>query len=197
MGLKPDLTGRAGVPIVSTFLEHQGSLKRFIARFFSRPQDIEDVAQESYLRAFDAERAGGEVRSPKAFLFRIAKNVALNELARKSRLLTDYIEDSISSDVEEENSSAEERAMAQEKLSMFCGAVATLPPQCRRAFLMRKVYGLSQKDIAARLKISVSTVEKHVANGLLRCSAYLRESGYPVELFPAQDFDRTKVAGDE
>lgn len=183
--------------MVSTFLEHHGSLKRFIARFFSRPQDIEDIAQESYLRAFHAEKAGGEVRSPKAFLFRIAKNIALNELARKSRLMTDYIEDAISSDVEEENSSAEERAMAQEKLSLFCGAVASLPPQCRHAFLMRKVYGLPQKDIAASMQISVSTVEKHVASGLLRCSAYLRESGYSVEMFPAQEIDRSKVAGNE
>src|SRR5262245_12055701 len=96
--------------ISSGFVSHLPTLKRFLARFFSRPQDIEDVAQETYLRAFDAERAGEEVRSPKAFLFRIAKNLALNELARKSRLLTDYIEDLASPDVlGEESESAEDQ----------------------------------------------------------------------------------------
>lgn len=166
----------------AAYLAHLSALKRFISRFMSRPQDIEDVAQEAYLRAFDAENAGEDVRSPKAFLFRIAKNIALNELALKSRLLTDYIEDSTAQDVTDKDPSIEAQVMDQEKLAMFCRAVVSLPVQCRRAFLMRKVYGLSHKDIAEQLGISISTVEKHVASGLLRCSAYLREGGYPVDV---------------
>ena len=130
------------------------------------------------------------MRSPKAFLFRIAKNAALNELARKSRLLTDYIEDSSTPDVIEKGASAEEQVMAQEKLAMFCRAVASLPTQCRKAFLMRKVYGLSHKDIAEQLGISTSTVEKHIASGLLRCSTYLREGGYPVDVVTSLDEER-------
>jgi RNA polymerase sigma factor (sigma-70 family) len=182
----------------AVFLEHQSSLKRFIARYFSRPQDIEDVAQEAYLRAFGAVKAGEDVRSPKAYLFRIAKNVALNELARKSRLLTDYIEDSAVQDVIDKGSSAEDQAMGQEKLAMFCGAVASLPGQCRRAFLMRKVYGLSHKEISEQLGISISTVEKHVASGLLRCSAYLREGGYPVDVVePIASEQRDKYRSSE
>jgi RNA polymerase sigma-70 factor (ECF subfamily) len=176
--------------VSETFLTHQGSLKRFIARFFSRTQDIEDIAQETYLRAFDAELSGEDVRSPKAFLFRIAKNAALNELERKSRLLTDYIEDSSTPDVIVKDASAEEQVMAQEKLAMFCRAVASLPTQCRKAFLMRKVYGLSHKDIAQQLGISTSTVEKHIASGLLRCSTYLREGGYPVDVVASLDEER-------
>jgi RNA polymerase sigma factor (sigma-70 family) len=178
----------------AVFVEHQSSLKRFIAKFFSRPQDIEDVTQEAYLRAFDAEKAGEQVRSPKAFLFRIAKNVALNELARKSRLLTVYIEDSVLRDVTGEDSSTEDRVMDEEKLAMFCRAVVTLPEQCRRAFLMRKVQGLSHKDISQRLNISVSTVEKHVASGLLRCSVYLREGGYPVDVVEPLERERKSSA---
>lgn len=174
------------------FLRHQSSLKRFIARFVSRPQDVEDVSQEAYLRAFDAERSGEYVRSPKAFLFRIAKNLALNELARKSRLLTDYIEDCTSRDVVQEDVSVEDRVMGDEKLTMFCRAVLTLPVQCRRAFLLRKVHGLSHKEISDRLDISVSTVEKHVASGLLRCSTYLREGGYPVQVAAPLDRERGK-----
>ncbi|HWG69966.1 MAG TPA: RNA polymerase sigma factor [Steroidobacteraceae bacterium] len=182
------LRGLSGV-----FLQHQSSLKRFIARFVSRPQDVEDVTQEAYLRAFDAERSGEHVRSPKAFLFRIAKNVALNELARKSRLLTDYIEDSTSRDVIQEDISAEDRVMGDEKLTMFCRAVVTLPVQCRRAFLLRKVHGLSHREISDRLDISVSTVEKHVASGLLRCSTYMREGGYPVHVAEPADRERGKL----
>ncbi len=182
----------------AVFLEHQSSLKRFIARFFSRPQDVEDVVQEAYLRAFGAVKSGEDIRSPKAFLFRIAKNVALNELATKSRRLTDYIEDSTAQDVIDKGSSAEDQVMGQEKLAMFCGAVASLPEQSRRAFLMRKVYGLSHKEISERLGISISTVEKHVASGLLRCSAYLREGGYPVDVVESMaSGQRDKLRGSE
>ena len=162
-------------------MQHQVALKRFIARFFTGSQDIEDVAQESFLRAFNAHRSGTPINSPKAFLFRVAKNVALNELTRKSRLLTDYIEDSAPSTVLVEFGSPEDTAMGEEKLGLFCQAAASLPQQCRRAFLMRKVHGLSHKEIAEQLGISVSTVEKHVAAGLLRCSTYLRERGYALD----------------
>jgi RNA polymerase sigma factor (sigma-70 family) len=184
--------------LTGSFVEHQSALRRFIARFFSRPQDIEDVAQEAYLRAFDAQRAGQLVRSPKAFLFRIARNVALNELARKSRLLTDYIEDSAAQDVVDKGSSAEEQVIGQEKLVLFCRAVASLPVQCRKAFLMRKAYGLSHREISEQLGISISTVEKHVASGLQRCSTYLREKGYPVDVVElSEEARRAKSRGGE
>jgi RNA polymerase sigma factor (sigma-70 family) len=163
--------------VSAAFLENQSFIKKFLARFLTSQQDIEDVSQETYLRAFHAEKAQ-TVRSPKAFLFRVAKNIALNELTKKARLLTDYIEDSVSPDVIEEESSPEEQAAAQEKLTVFCRAVSTLPPQCRQAFLLRKVYGLSHKDISQRLGIAVSTVEKHVASGLMRCNVYLNERGH-------------------
>jgi RNA polymerase sigma factor (sigma-70 family) len=192
-------TKRPATPqgLSAVFVEHQSALKRFMAKFFSRPQDVDDIAQETYLRAFDAEKGGEVLRTPKAFLFRVAKNVALNELTRKSRMLTDYIEDSISPDVIGEEDSAEDRVLAQEKLSMFCSAVATLPMQCRRAFLMRKVYGFSHQEIAERMGISVSTVEKHVASGLLRCSTFLREGGYSVDPVAPLEVERDKHRASE
>ena len=65
-------------------------------------------------------------------------------------------------------------------------AVAALPPVCRQVFLLRKFEGMSAKEVASRMKISVSAVEKHVAAGILKCSRYLRELGYdPTEFGPA------------
>ena len=85
---------------------------------------------------------------------------------------------------------------------MFCRAVASLPAQCRKAFLMRKVYGMSHKDVAEQLGISISTVEKHVASGLLRCSTHLREGGYAVDyprdvVTELSDERRSKQRGNE
>jgi DNA-directed RNA polymerase specialized sigma24 family protein len=58
---------------------HQLSLKRFIGRYLNNAQDIEDVTQEAFLRAYKAEQTTC-VQQPKSFLFRIAKNVAISQL---------------------------------------------------------------------------------------------------------------------
>src|SRR6185295_15557799 len=141
----------------------------------ARAEDVEDIAQEAFLRAFAAESIK-EIQSPKAFLFRVARNVALNERARQSHVSTVPLEDFGETNVLYDTSqvTVEDQVEGRERLQLFARAVAELPPQCARVFLMRKVYGLSCKEIALRLEISESTVEKHAALGLLRCSNYLR-----------------------
>jgi len=171
---------KSATAVSEAFLEHQTFLKKFLARFLSRPQDIDDVAQEAFLKAYRAEKKQ-KVHSPKSFLFQIAKNIALQELTKKSHLITDYIEDLANPDVQYQSHltcTTEETVESQNKLAVFCEAAATLPPQCRRAFLMRKVHGMSHKEISKVLGIAISTVEKHQAIGLKRCSEYMRKKGW-------------------
>ena len=165
--------------VLHAYIEHEAALRRFLSRFLSRAQDIEDVSQEAFLKAFAAE-ATQPVLAPKAFLFRIAKNLALNERARfgNSRTGPFVGGDEGAAAIPSDAPSAEDQAMGREKLALFCEAISSLPPQCRQVFLLRKVQGLSQKEIARRTGVSVSTVEKHIALGLVRCSAYLARHGY-------------------
>lgn len=167
--------------MLRAFLEHEQGIKRLLSRFLARRQDVDDIAQETFLRAFAAE-AGQDVISPKAFLYRIARNLALNENSRLSNAVTDYMEDNDQPDVvgSSEQVSGEDHVYSRQKMAMFAEAVSSLPSQCRHVFLLRKVHGLSQKEVAERLGISASTVEKHVATGLLRTSEYLRKQGFDV-----------------
>ena len=167
-------TGSQGKNVLCAFQKHQLALKRFISRYLHNAQDIEDVTQEAFLRAYKAEQTT-EVRQPKSFLFRIAKNVAISELRSKSRQITDYIEDQSSEDVLLGEWSTEDEVMAQQNLGIHCEAVASLPPKCRRVYLMRKVYGMSHKEISERLDIATSTVEKHLLKGVEGCDRYIRE----------------------
>lgn len=164
--------------VCSAYLEHRTFLKRFLSRFLTSPDDIDDVVQETFLRAYNAEHRDTDIHSPKAFLFRVARNLALKELSKKSRLITNYIEDLSATEIFHAQDSVEDQAAHRERLAVFCKGAATLPLQCRRAFLLRKIYGLTQEEIARELKISVSTVEKHLATGLMRCNAYMRARGY-------------------
>jgi RNA polymerase sigma-70 factor (ECF subfamily) len=165
--------------ILSAFLEHEQDLRSFIKRLLPKAHDVDEIAQETFLRAFAAE-ASEEVLLPRAFLYRIARNLALNERARVVGHNTSSMEDFADLDVlvSEDRPDSADELDGKRRMAMFAEAISALPPQCRQVFLLRKVHGLSQKAVAERLNISASTVEKHVALGLMRCSEYMRKRGY-------------------
>lgn len=160
--------------VSAAFVANIDFLKRFLARFFSDRQDIEDVAQEAFLRAYVAEQKK-DIEQPKAFLFRIARNLALTQLTRKSRQITDYIEDFADPTVIESGETVDGEVEALESFGLYCEAVAALPEKCRQVFLLRKVHGLTHKEIAERMSMSVSSVEKYLRRGILECRAYVLE----------------------
>ncbi|MEM6650290.1 MAG: RNA polymerase sigma factor [Pseudomonadota bacterium] len=158
--------------MVKTFLQNQLIIRKFLHRFTSNPHDIEDITQETILRALKAEKEQ-EVQEPRAFLFGIARNVARKNLEKKSTSIIDFIEDFGATEYISNEPSTEEILEGREKMKVFAEAVATLPTQCQKVFILKKVYGYSHQEISAQLGISVSTTEKHVALGLKRCGEFL------------------------
>lgn len=161
------------------FEKHRAALRRVVRRHLGPGQDPDDVLQEAFLRAYGAELKH-DVEQPKAFLFQVARNTALGERRRSSASPIDGTVDPESDALPTDASAidAAEVLDGRRKLHAFTMAVLQLPPRCRRAFLLRRMEGLSYKQIANRMGISVSAAEKHVATGLLRCHAYLTERGY-------------------
>ncbi|MEX6634779.1 RNA polymerase sigma factor [Hyphococcus lacteus] len=172
--------------VLVSYLRHEKALKKYLYRFFSRPQDVDDIAQEAFIKVFATE-ARTEVRYPKPLLFRAAKHAALTELSKKTSKDFDYMEEVGESRefVEEKNCSAEEVLDSRRKLAALSVAISELPPVCRKVFILRKIEALPIKEIAARLKISVSSVEKHGAVGLVKCSRRMCELGYDPQEFGA------------
>ena len=171
-GPEPQSSGLS--PVLKAFQLHQLALHRFISRFLYNRQDVEDVAQEAFLRAFSAEKST-HIEQPKSYLFRIAKNVAVSQLRLKSRQITHYLEDDDSGEGLVSGWTLDDEMMARQRLGVHCEAVAALPPQCRKVYLLRKVHGLRHKEIAARLGITISTVEKHLRRGVEQCDTYVTE----------------------
>ena len=160
--------------VSEAYTRHRSALKRFIGRFMHSSADAEDIAQEAFLRAYAVERKR-PIEQPKAFLFRIAKHLALSSLTRKARQITDSIEGLDESSVIEVESSAEDEISAGQMLGLHFEAVAELPPQCREVYLLRKVHGFSHREIAEHLGIAVSTVEKHLMKAVEQCDRYVTE----------------------
>lgn len=183
--------------ILKVFLKHEAGIRRHLMRFCTRASDIDDIVQETFLRGFAAETRSA-IKQPKAYLYQIAKNIALDKLRRNSLVPMDSLEDSGGSSLilDEDQAMADEQLDGQRKLALFAEAVAHLPPQCRKAFMMRHVEGFPYKQIATRMNISVSAVEKHVTVGLVKCDAYLRDHGYEPSEFGAAPVRSTEPEKD-
>jgi RNA polymerase sigma factor (sigma-70 family) len=161
-------TQQAPRGMVADYLAVKSSLKQYLMRFFVRPQDVEDVMQETFLRAFQSEQSQ-TIRSPKSFLYKIGKNLALSQVSAKATQLMTYVGDFDELSVIDSRLSAEDSLDLEQRIEILNRAIQKLPPQCRRVLVMRKVFGLSHKEVARRLNISVKTVEQHLTKGLQHC----------------------------
>ena len=164
--------------ISEAFVEQQRPLRAFISRFIRGPQDIDDIAQETFVRAFLAEQKG-DIQHPKAYIYRVARNLAFETLSKKSTQLTSYIEDSCDLSLLQSNEDIEVSTIVKEKFDRVKVAIAEMPPQCQRVFIMHKVYGFKYKEISQQLGISVSTVEKHIMTGLKKCKQSVKNQEKP------------------
>lgn len=155
---------------------HDAQLKAYLRSSFPAVRDVEDVVQESYLRIWKS-RAGQPVHSAKAFLFKVARHVALNLLARQRSSPISAVGDLSNLLVLDEKPDARAEASRSEKLRLLVQALGALPPRCREITVLRKLRGVPQKEIAARLGLSEKTVEEQVSRGVKRCEDYLRRHG--------------------
>lgn len=167
---------RPGESIGQVYIAMSHSLRKFARRICMNDADAEDIAQEALLCAMNAE-ADRVIENPKAYLFRIAQNLALRTRNSRSREILDEVDRLKMDEAPCDAPSVEDQVISRERLGILCDALATLPPSCRRVFVMRKVYGYSHREIADRLGISTSTVEKHLATGFARCVAFMRTHG--------------------
>ena len=162
--------------LLGQFLGHRVALRRYLRKFTSGAEDIDDLVQEAYVRVC-AMPQGQEVESPRALIFRIARNLAVDRARQVSAHATDPVGDFEPLDVSTPEAGPDEQADTSRRFESFCAAVEELPPVCRRVFVLRKVYQLSHEEIAEVLGMAHSTIEKHVTKGLVRCRDRLRELG--------------------
>jgi RNA polymerase sigma-70 factor (ECF subfamily) len=152
---------------------HEAALRGFLRQSFPAVRDVEDVVQESYLRAWKT-RAVQPIRSMRAFLFTVARRVALNIVDRQNNAGTITVGDLTSLPVLSDRPGVAEHVSQEEHLSLLVEALATLPARCREVTVLRKLQCIPQREVALRLGISEKTVEEQVARGLRRCQEYFR-----------------------
>lgn len=157
---------------------HESSLRSYLRSVFPSLPDIDDLVQESYARLIRAREAG-KVSYAKAFLFTTARNAALDFFRRRKVVAIDGVADLEELSVVEDRPDASEALNKQQELALLAAAVRDLPERCRQVLTLRLLYGYSQKEIAAEMRISEHTVKAQLAKGMRRCADYLAERGLP------------------
>lgn len=155
------------------FVNYTANIKRYISRIVSQ-DDIDDIVQETFIRTYEADLKE-EIKYARSFMLKTAKNLALNHINKWDNKYNDSIEDFAYPTVELTSQQFEEQFESKERFLLFCRATEQLSDVVRKTFILKKVYGFSQKEIAQFLKLSESTIEKHVAKGLLKCAQYMEQ----------------------
>ena len=122
---------------------------------------------------------GVVVTAGKAFLFATARNLAVDLVRRRQTLGLEPLAERERLSVLEDVPGVSETVGHQQELELLTQAIQSLPERCRQVLTLRKIYGLSQKEIAAQLGISEHTVEAQVGNGVRKCAAFLAQRGLP------------------
>jgi RNA polymerase sigma-70 factor (ECF subfamily) len=127
--------------------------------------DVEDIVQETYAALASLDRVD-HIRDSRTYLFSVARRLMVRCLRRKRVISIDAMAEVDLSELQTDEPSPEAQADSGRELRRVAEQIETLPAKCRRAFLLRKVDGLSQAQIAAEMGISENTVEKHLGKAL-------------------------------
>lgn len=155
---------------------HEGQLKAYLHGTFPSIRDADDVVQESYLRLWKRQTIR-PIGAAKAFLFAVARHLALDLLRRERRNPVAAVTDLAALFVIDDKPDSADNTCVNEETELLLAAIAALPNRTREVYMLRKFEGLSQKQIAAHLGLSENTVEVQIGRANRRCERFLRDRG--------------------
>ena len=149
-------------------------LLNFLSRQIRDRDAAADLVQETYVRVAVAQRDGGLIAEPRAFLYRTARNLLVDQ-HRRREVRGDSVPvdeaplapiESVAAPLAFEPDHA---LAAARNAEAMLSTIAALPLRCREAFILHKFDGLPQAEVAARMQISVKMVERHIKLALKAC----------------------------
>ncbi|MGD9161177.1 MAG: sigma-70 family RNA polymerase sigma factor [Desulfobacteraceae bacterium] len=160
--------------ILTVFSEYYGGIYNIFLNKLNCHEDAADGCQETFIRLIRYNDTI-EVKSPRAFLFRIAKNLATDMLRRRT-VKSGYME---SLQQEEEAPEQDDVFNTGMQRQLIKQAISDLPVRCREVFILHHFKNLTYEETAKRLKISPNTVKNHYAKALIRLRKALAELRTP------------------
>ncbi len=161
--------------IETLYLSMHSEIAAMVARIVPS-HDVEDIVQETYLR-LRRVLASQEIRHPRAYIYQTARNLALDSLKKGGNTRPEeWCDDA---DYAATRSDVTADAIdSHRSFERLCDAIECLPERAQQVFVMKKVYGYSQREISTELGIAESTVEKHVSLATRRCNDFMTKDWF-------------------
>lgn len=168
----------AGRDFATLYRATLAPLRRYLTRLLGSTTEAQDVAHDAYVRVFPRSERPAPAHA-EAVLYTTARRLAINRLKRRS-ISPITSENNGYDNAASSSPGVAQQVMARQELRLLEEAIAGLPPGCRAVLLLRKVELLSHKEIAERLGIAISTVEKqHIRALRLLRAAFPAEASRP------------------
>jgi RNA polymerase sigma factor, sigma-70 family len=167
----------AGIDIRRLFLAHRRELQAYLTRKLRDAETAADLTQETFLRF--AEHKGGQAAAivhERSYLYRTAHNLAVDHVRKQRREQTDCVANDDLTEIADDRPSQEQAAAGQSELDRVRAALLELPERTRQVFALARIEGLTYREVAERLEISDSSVQKHLAKAIKHVMQRLRSA---------------------
>jgi RNA polymerase sigma-70 factor (ECF subfamily) len=154
------------------------ALRRWLSRHRVPGLDVDDIIQETYA-ILTALPSVAEIRNAKKYTFQTAYSIILAYLRRARIVSITTVADVEHLGVTVDAPSPESEVGDREELRNVGDVVAALPKRVREVFILRRMDGLSQREVSQRLGISENAVEKCVARGVQALMSAFQRGGKP------------------
>ena len=149
----------------SHVLPHEAAVRAWLRRWTGRDQDIDDVIQEAYCRLAAMEDVT-HIGSGRAYLFQTSRNIVLEQVRRSKIVRIENVADLAVLNIVDEAPGMDRVVGGVRELQRLEALIDRLPLKCRRVFILRRIHGESQREIAKMLGMTQAAVEKQVTRGL-------------------------------
>lgn len=170
------ISGERAIWLARHVIPHEPALRAWLRKRRLAGLEIDDIVQETYARLIGAESVEG-VRNPKTYAFQAAYSVMMTHVRRSRVIAFQTVSDIDQLGATADEPSPERRIADRDELQHLAEAIASLPARVRDVFILRRVEALSQREVAQRLGISESTVEKHMSRGFYLLTALFTRGG--------------------
>lgn len=141
-------------------------LRKLLRQRGKSGDEADDVIQEAFLR-LQTYRQEHRIHQPEAFLVRTVLNLSVDAKRRRERWGSTAVVDSEVQPLIDPGPTPDEVLASQQRLQHLRNGLESLAARTREVLLLHRIEGFSHAQIAERLGITVSAVEKHVAKGAL------------------------------
>jgi len=147
-------------------LPHEPALRAWLQGRLVPGLEVDDIVQETYAHLIAAEKVE-QIRNVRTYTFQTAYSVIASHLRRTKVVSFQTVSNMEELGLAAVDPTPENHAIGRDELQRLAEAIASLHHNVRDVFILRRVEGLSQREVAERLGLSESTVEKHMARGFL------------------------------